>query len=186
MPMPRLPDLTPEEMTPEQRAVAEAIQSGPRGGGLRGPFQVWLRSPELADPAQRLGAYCRYGTSLSPNLSELAIILTGKHWTAQYEFWAHARLALAAGVSEAAVESIRTGGAPSFTDPAEQLVYDLVTEYLRTNRVSDATYERAVATLGERGVVDVFGIVGYYSLVSITLNVFEVALPDGVEPPLPE
>lgn len=183
--MARLAPLTLDEMTPEQRKVAEEIMSGPRGG-LRGPFQAWLRSPELADHGQRLGAYCRYGSSLAKNLSELAIIVTGKHWTAQYEFYAHARLALEAGVSEAAVEAIRVGGTPAFTDPGEQFVYDFVTEYLAAHRISDATYERGLGIVGERGILDLIAIVGYYSLVSMTLNVFEVELPEGVAPPLPE
>lgn len=183
--MGRLTTLELDQMTPEQRAVADAITSGPRGG-IRGPFNAWLRSPELASHGQQLGAYCRYGSSLPPNLSELAIILTGKHWTSQYEFHAHARLALAAGVPEAAVEAIRTGGMPKFEDDREQLVYDFVTEYLRTHRVSGAMYQRALDLIGERGILDVVAIVGYYGLVSMTLNVFEVDLPDGVEPPLPE
>lgn len=183
--MGRLTTLELDQMTPEQRAVADAITSGPRGG-IRGPFNAWLRSPELANHGQQLGAYCRYGSSLPPNLSELAIILTGKHWTSQYEFHAHARLALAAGVPEAAVEAIRTGGMPKFEDDREQLVYDFVTEYLRTHRVSGAMYQRALDLIGERGILDVVAIVGYYGLVSMTLNVFEVDLPDGVEPPLPE
>ena len=146
----------------------------------------WLRSPELANHGQRLGAYCRYGTSLPRNLSELAIITTGKHWTAQYEFYAHARLALEAGVPQAAVAAIRTGGAPTFEDDGERFVYDFVTEYFRTNRISDATYQRGLDLVGERGILDLVAIVGYYSLVSITLNVFEVDLPEGVSPPLPE
>lgn len=181
--MARLPDLELDEMTPEQRSVAEEIMAGPRGG-LRGPFQAWLRSPELAEHGQRLGAYSRFGTSLSKNLSELAIILTGKHWGAQYEFYAHARLALEAGVAEPIVEAIRTGGTPTFEDEREQFVHDFVTEYLQTHRISDATYQRGLDLVGERGILDIVAVVGYYSLVSITLNVFEVDLPEGVEPPL--
>lgn len=183
--MARLAPLELDDMTPEQRTVAEEIMSGPRGG-LRGPFLPWLRSPELANHGQRLGAYCRYGTSLPRNLSELAIIITGKRWTAQFEFYAHARLALEAGVSEAAVEAIRTGGEPTFEEDREQFVYDFVTEYFRTNRVSDALYQRGLDLVGERGILDIVAIVGYYSLVSITLNVFEVDVPEGVPLPLPE
>lgn len=183
--MSRLAPLELDDMTPEQRAVAEAIVAGPRGR-LRGPFPALLRSPELADLAQQMGAYCRYGTSLSPNLSELAMVITGKRWTAQFEFWAHSSLAIEAGVPPEAIEAIRTGAVPEFTDPGEQLVYDLVTEYLDTSRVSDATYTRALDLLGERGVLDVVGIIGYYTLVSAVLNVFDVSTPEGVEPPLPE
>src|SRR5690606_32711470 len=117
-------------MTPEQRAVVDEITSGPRGAGLRGPFQASLRSPGLAHHGHKRGAYARYRTSLPRNLSELAIILTGKYWGAQYEFYAHARLAREAGVSDAAVEAIRTGGTPAFEDEREQYVHDFVTEYL--------------------------------------------------------
>lgn len=183
--MARLSPLALDEMTPEQREVAEAIAAGPRGG-LRGPFEAWLRSPVLADRAQRLGEFCRFNSSLAPHLSELAILLTGKHWAAQYEFFAHARLARQAGLPDDTIEAIRTGARPTLRDDHEQAVYDLVTEYLATHRVSDATYERAIEVLDERGVVDVIGVVGYYGLVSMTLNVFEVGLPEGEPLPLPE
>lgn len=182
--MARLEPLARSAMTPEQQAVADAIVSGPRGG-MRGPFQAWLRSPGLCDPAQRLGAYCRFDTSIPQDMNELAILLTGRHWRAQFEFWAHARLGREAGLPEPVIEAIRTGAAPSLAHPGHQLVYDFVTEYLETNRVSDATYRRAIAALGERGVVDLIGVVGYYSLVSMTLNVFEVDVPEGAELPFP-
>ena len=183
--MSRLAPLPLEEMTPEQRKVAEGIIAGPRGG-MRGPFESLLRAPELADHAQRLGAYCRYNTSLAPHLSELAILLTGRHWSAQYEFYAHARLARQAGLPDETIEAIRTGRRPAFRDDLEEVIYDLVTTYLARHRVPDDLYQRAVTLLGERGVVDVVGIVGYYGLVSMTLNVFEVGLPEGEPLPLPE
>ncbi len=181
--MPRLTPLDLDHLTPEQQEVANAIVSGPRGG-LRGPFDPWLRSPQLADRAQRLGEFCRYHSSLPPALSELAIIVTGAFWKSQYEFYAHARLAREAGVPDAVIEAVRTGRRPEVTGP-EAVVYDFVQEYLTTHRVSDAVYARAVEAFGERGVVDLVGIVGYYGLVSMTLNVFDMPLPPGVEPPLP-
>jgi 4-carboxymuconolactone decarboxylase len=179
----RLAPLDLERLTPQQQVVAEAIMAGPRGG-LRGPFEAWLRSPELADRAQRLGEHCRFGTGLRGDLIELAILLTGKHWKAQYEFWAHARLAEAAGLLPAVIEAIRVGEPPALADDAQRAVYDFVTEHFGTRRVADETYARAVAALGESGVVDLIGIVGYYGLVSMTLNVFEVALPEGEQEPL--
>lgn len=181
--MARLAPLDLENLTPEQREVADAIRSGPRGG-LRGPFEAWLRSPGLADPAQRVGAYCRFGSSLPSDINEMAILLTGKHWKAQFEFWAHTRLGIEAGLDPAIIEAIRIGAEPSFTREIERVVYHFVTEYLRTHRVSDATYARAIERLGERGVVDLVGVVGYYGLVSMTLNVFEVGLPEGEKEPL--
>ncbi len=182
--MARLEPLDLEKLTPEQKEVADAIMSGPRGG-LRGPFEAWLRSPVLADRAQKVGEYCRFNTSLPKHLSEFAIILTGKHWKAQFEFFAHARMAIEAGLPRETVEAVRTGSVPAFRDDAERAVYAFVTEYFATNRVSDATYQQALAALGgERGVVDLIGIVGYYGLVSMTLNVFDVGLPEGEPLPL--
>lgn len=182
--MARLAPLDLENLTPEQRAVADAIISGPRGG-LRGPFESWLRSPGLAGPAQALGEHCRFGSALPRDLSEFAILLTGKHWRAQFEFWAHARLAREAGLPEEIIEAVRTGQPPACRNAAQQAIYDLVTAYFAANRVPDTVFNRALAELGERGVVDLVGIVGYYGLVSMTLNVFEVSLPAGEPEPLP-
>ena len=181
--MPRLAPLHPSQFTPEQQRIADAITAR-RGGALGGPFLPWMRSPELCDRAQRLGEFCRFHSSLEPFLSEFAIIVTAHYWRAQYEFFAHARMARAAGVSDAIVEAVRTGAEPPLEDERHRAIYAFVTEYFATHRVADATYERAIAALGERGVVDLVGIVGYYCLVSLTLNVFEVALPDGEPEPL--
>jgi 4-carboxymuconolactone decarboxylase len=181
--MSRLAPLDLAKLTPEQKQVADAIVAGPRGA-LRGPFEPWLRSPALADRAQKLGEYCRFHNSLPNDLSELAICLIGRHFKAQYEFYAHARLAKEAGLSEAIVEAIRTRQTPPFTRDEERIVYDFVTEYLATNRVAEPNYKRAVAKLGEKGVVDLVGVCGYYMLVSMTLNVFEMPLPAGVAEPL--
>ena len=179
----RLAPLDLARLTPEQRAVADAIVSGPRGG-LRGPFEPWLRSPVLADRAQKLGEYCRFSTSLPQDLSELAILLTGKRYRAQFEFWAHARLARQAGLPDDIIEAVRLGRTPKFRRDIERVVYDVVSQYFATNRVSDATYKRAIGALGEKGLVDLVGTVGYYSLVSITLNVFQMELPAGEKAPL--
>jgi 4-carboxymuconolactone decarboxylase len=181
--MPRLAPLDLDKLTPEQKKVADAIVSGPRGA-LRGPFEPWLRSPTLADRAQKLGEYCRFNNSLPNDLSELAICLVGRHFKAQYEFYAHARLARQAGLSAEIVEAIRTRATPPFTRESERVVYDFVTEYLETNRVAQANYKRAVDAFGEQGVVDLVGVCGYYMLVSMTLNVFEMPLPPGEPEPL--
>jgi 4-carboxymuconolactone decarboxylase len=181
--MARLTPLDIDTLTGEQRRVADEIRSGPRGG-MRGPFEAWLRSPGLADHAQKLGAFCRFNTTLPNDLAELAILLTGKRWKAQFEFWAHARLAKQAGLSEAIVEAIRTGDSPPFSRDSERIIYDVITEYFATNRVSDANYRRAVAEFGEQGLVELIGIVGYYGLVSMTLNIFDVGLPEGEAEPL--
>ena len=181
---PRFTTLTPETMTADQKRVADAIQSGPRGAGLRGPFNALLRSPDLCDLVQRVGAYVRFGSSIPQRLNEMAIIMAGRKWTAQYEFYAHRRLALEAGLSPAIADAIAANQRPAGMAKYEVTVYDFVSELLSTGQVSDKNYERAKAAFGERGIVDLVGATGYYSLVSMVLNVARVPLPAGVEPPL--
>ena len=181
--MSRLAPLDLNKLTPEQKKVADAIVSGPRGA-LHGPFEPLLRSPLLADRVQKLGEYCRFNNSLPRDLSELAICLIGRHFKAQYEFYAHARLAKEAGLAPAIVEAIRTRTTPPFTRDVERVVYDFVTEYLDTNRVATPNYKRAIDAFGEPGVVDLVGVCGYYMLVSMTLNVFDMKLPPGEPDPL--
>src|SRR5438445_6493052 len=175
---PRFTTLTPETLTADQKRVADAIQSGPRGAGLRGPFNAFLRSPELCDLVQRLG------TSIPQRLNEMAIIMAGRKWTAQYEFHAHRRLALEAGLSPSIADAIAANQRPASMAKDEEAVYDFVSELLAMGSVSDPTFQRVNDTFGERGVVDLVGTVGYYSLVSMTLNVAQVPLPAGVMPPL--
>ena len=178
----RFTTLTPETMTAEQKRVADAIQAGPRGAGLRGPFNALLRSPELCDLVQRVGAYVRFGSSIPPRLNELAIIMAGRKWTAQYEFYAHRRLAIEAGLKPEIADAVAKNERPAGMAADETMIYDFVTDLLTTGQVSDANYTRVKDAFGERGVVDLVGAVGYYSLVSMTLNVARVPLPDGVAP----
>jgi 4-carboxymuconolactone decarboxylase len=176
--MTRIRELDPATMTAEQKRVHDAIASGPRGR-VRGPLAVWLHRPQLADRAQALGAYCRYGTSLEKRLSELAIIIMGRTWNAEFEWWAHKPIALEAGVPEAVVEAIRTRATPVFDKEDEAVVYDFLTTLHKERAIPDALYARAVAALGEDGVVDLVGIAGYYSLISMTIQVFGVLPPDN-------
>lgn len=179
----RFPPLADAAMTPEQRRVADAIRSGPRGG-LRGPFQAWLRSPELAQRLQAVGEYVRFSSAAPARLNELAILITARAWDAQFEWWAHHRLAIEAGLDPAIAAAIAEGRRPTSMRADEQVVYDFCAELRETRRVSDATLAAALALLGEAGVIDLIGVSGYYDTVSMTLNVAEVPLPDGVEPPL--
>ncbi len=179
--MARLP--MPETLTERQQEVLDAISAGPRGGA-RGPFAGLLRSPELCERAQLLGAFCRFGTSLGPRLSELAILVTAREWTAVYEWYAHARLAREAGVDDAIIEAIKDRRRPEGMAADEAAIYDLSAELYATKRVSDATYERAVSEVGEVGVVETIGVMGYYCLVSMVLNVSGVELPEGAPEPL--
>lgn len=178
----RLPDLDEATLSPEQRRIFDEIRSGPRGV-VEGPLRVWLQSPGLADKAQALGAFCRYGTSLPPRLSELAILVTGAHWQAGFEWAVHAPIALKAGVSQAIVETIRSGGTPQFETEDEAAVYAFSTELTRDRKVSDATYDEAVRLLGRTACVDLVGILGYYTLISMTINAFNVPLPPGAADP---
>lgn len=180
--MPRLPDLDLEQLSPEQRRVHDAILSGPRGV-VQGPLKVWLNSPELADRAQALGAFCRYGTVLPPRLSELAIITTGAYWKAGFEWAVHAPIALKTGLDPDAVEAIRKGEQPTFANADEAAVHAFAHELLHNRKVSDETYRRAEKEIGARALVDLVGILGYYGLISLTIVAFEVPVPAGAPEP---
>ena len=171
-------------MSPAQRQAAEAIAAGPRGG-LRGPFNAWLRSPELADRAQRLGEYLRFRSSVPKRLNELAILITARAWDAEFEWHAHYPLALRAGLDPAVAADIAAGKRPAVMAEDEAAVFDFATELRRDRRVSEAVFARAKAALGEQGVVDLIGVLGYYDLVSMTLNVAQVKPPEPGPLPLP-
>lgn len=180
----RLPDLDDDGMTLEQREVAGRIKAGPRGVVV-GPLRVWLNSPRLAQRAQELGAFCRYHSSLPTRLSELAILVTGAHWRSGFEFAHHAPIGIAAGLSPDVVEAVRVGRRPQGMTEEEASVHDVAVELHRERFVSGATYARAEAALGRLALVDLVGILGYYTLISMTINAFEVPLPDGAEDPFP-
>jgi 4-carboxymuconolactone decarboxylase len=170
-------------MSSQQLRVHDEILAGPRGS-LQGPFHAWLYSPGLADPAQKLGEFCRFSSALPKRLSELAILVIARYWCAQFEWYAHAPIAISAGISATAVEAIRFNKKPILDADDERLVYDFVSELLESRTVDHLMYKEAEAALGQLGVVDLVGIVGYYCLVSITLNVFDMPLPKGETPPL--
>jgi 4-carboxymuconolactone decarboxylase len=180
--MSRLPPLTDAAMSAEQRRVADAIRSSPRGG-VQGPLLAWLHSPALADRAQALGAFCRYGTSLPPRLSELAIITVGAYWQAGFEWHVHAPLAIAAGLDAAAVEALRTGATPHFEAEDEQAVWRFARHLLHDRAVSDATYRTVTELLGDAATVELVGVIGYYGLICMTIKAFEITLPDGAAEP---
>lgn len=157
----RFPTLTPNAMTDEQRAVVDAIQSGPRGSGLRGPFNALLRSPQLCDLVQRVGAYVRFGSSIPAALNELAICMAGRKWGAQYEFYAHRRLGIDAGLNPAILDAVAAGQRPADMSGDETIVYEFVTDLLSSGQVSDSRYGAAMDRFGERGIMDLVGAVGY-------------------------
>ena len=179
----RFKPLTFDQMTPEQKTMTINLLTGERRG-MGGPFNVLLRSPEMGDLAQKLGAQVRFHSSLPQRLNELAIIITARYWTAQYEWNAHKRAALQAGVSPATVEAIAAGKRPTSMQPEETILYNFCDELLKKKHVSDATFQAAVNKFGERGVVDAIGVVGYYQIVSMLLNVDRYPLAEGVKPEL--
>jgi 4-carboxymuconolactone decarboxylase len=179
----RFKPLTYDEMTPAQRTMIEHVLSGPRGS-TDGPFNVQLRSPEMGDLGQQFGAATRFATSVPRKLYELAIIITARHWTAQFEWTAHHRGALQAGVSPAVCDAIAAGKRPSAMPPDEEVVYNFATELLEKKQVGDATFDAAKKLLGERGVVDLISVMGWYGTVSMYLNVDRYPLPEGSQPEL--
>ena len=180
--MARIAVLTAEDLSQPQRAVWDEIAAGPRGQ-VAGPLNVWLHSPGLARRAQDLGAFCRYGSSLPPRLSELAILVTGAYWRAGYEWWAHAPIAAKAGLDPAIIDAVKAGDTPVFSKPDEEAVYRFASELLTRREVSGPTYARALDQLGQLGVVDLTGILGYYGLISMTIKAFEVPVPVGEAEP---
>ena len=179
----RFKPLTYAEMTPAQKKMFENLISGERRGAS-GPFNVLLRSPEMGDLAQQFGASMRFHSSIPPRLNELAIIITARHWTSHYEWYAHRRAAQTAGLNQSIIDAIAAGRRPAAMAPDEEAVYNFCTELLTAKQVSDATFAAARDRFGERGIVDLIGVTGYYQLVSMLLNVDRYPLPDGAQPEL--
>ncbi len=179
----RFKPLTYDQLTPEQKAMADHLLAGERGG-MNGPFNVTLRSPEVGDQAQKLGALLRFHTTLPPKLNEMAILMTGRFWNAQYEWSAHKKLALKAGLSPAIIDAIAAGKRPGTMQPDEQAIYDFGHELLEKRQVSDASFKAVVDKFGERGAVDLTGVMGYYSFVSMMLDIDRYPLPAGEKPEL--
>ena len=175
----RFPELTRDQMTDDQKKAYDGIVSGPRGGA-RGPFNVLLRSPQLADTVQRVGAHLRFNSSLPAHLNEFAIIINARFWGSKYEWYAHRQLAAKAGLKDSLADDLAKNKRPAGMTPEEEVIYEFCTALHRDHFVSDALFERAKAAFGEQGVVDLIGVSGYYTLVSMVLNVAEIPLPPGV------
>jgi 4-carboxymuconolactone decarboxylase len=166
----RLPPLPDERLTDEQRRVAEAIARGPRGA-VYGPFVPLLRSPELADCAQRMGEYLRFRSAIGTRLTELAILVIARHWNQAVEWAIHAPLAEQAGIAATTIAAIAAARLPTQMSDDEATIYDFCVELARDRAVAEATFARAVIRFGEQGVVDLVGINGYYTLLAMVLNV---------------
>ena len=179
----RFPLLTDATMTPRQRESYQKIVSGPRKGAS-GPFNALLRSPEAADRIQLVGEYVRFQSSIPPALNEMAILIAGRFWSAQFEVWAHRRLARTAGLPDAIIDAIAEGLRPAALDDDQRIVYDFCSELFRDRAVTDATFAAVAGRFGDQGVIDLIAAVGYYSIVSMVLNVDRYPLPAVEEPPL--
>lgn len=172
----RFPPIPREQLDDAQRAVFDAIASGPRGGVV-GPFNVLLRAPAVADAAQRLGAGLRFSGTLDDRLREIAILTVARRWSAQFEWFAHHPIAVTAGVDAAALERLRQGGDPFFANADEQLVWRLSDAVLERGRLDDAEFATGREALGEACLVELLAVLGYYTLLSFILNVGEVTVP---------
>ena len=177
--MPMIPD---DQMTPAQKKAAAEIAAGPRKE-VKGPFVALLRSPEFMSRVQKVGEYIRYICPLDKRINEFAAIIAARHLNQQFEWWAHCRQAVEAGLKREIADAVGEGRRPTGMAEDEEIVYDLITEVLHTNGASDPTYTRAVAKFGEQGLIDLLGIVGYYAMLAIVMNVARTAVPEG--PPLP-
>jgi 4-carboxymuconolactone decarboxylase len=180
----RMPEIPLAKMTPAQKKAAEEIMAGPRGE-VKGPFVALIRSPEFMNRVQKVGEYIRFICPLDKRLNEFAAIIGARHWGQQFEWWAHYRQAVEAGLDPKIGDAVAEGRRPDGMAEDETIVYDLLTEVLVTKGASDTTYARAVKKFGEAGVIDLLGIAGYYGLLAMVMNVARTAVPEGKPLPLP-
>ena len=189
--MGRLTPLDLDNLTPEQQSVYDAMQSGPRGArhgklGLVGPFGVWVRAPGIGDAVQALGAAARFETSIDEATKEVAICTVGAHYKARFEFATHQALAIQAGISEAATVAIQQGQIPVFDSENHKVCHLVAQQLLDRHCIDNETYQRATAIWGEEGMIELVSIIGYYCIVSLTLNAFEVPIVPGMQDPFPD
>ena len=178
--MNRIPELQKEKLTEAQRRIYDAILTS--RGSVDGPFCIWLYSPEFADRAQSLGEYVRLKSVLKPRISELAILITARFWDCQAEWSIHEEFAKKAGVDKEVIEAIRDRRAPDFRNKDERGVYEFCNQVLKDGVVQDDTFEMFLDQFGEEATVELTGLLGYYGMVAMTLNVFQVPMPEGMEP----
>jgi 4-carboxymuconolactone decarboxylase len=183
----RFAPLKAEELTPPQKAFADELAAPPRNGKISNPpYRAYVRSPELAERLIALADYLRWHSSLPPRLSEMAILITARQWTAQYEWFAHYPQAMNGGLDPKVAAAIADGKRPDGMKDDEAALYDLATSLYRDKKVSDAVYKAALDKFGERGIMDVIGIIGFYDITSMTLATMQAGVPDGKPLPLQE
>ena len=178
----RVPAVVPAELSPEQRQIHDLIVSTRQGGEIRGPFAIWIRNAGLAAAANQMGNAVRLNGKLDAKLFELIILIVARHWSAQYEWFAHAKDAARVGLDAGVVEAIRTHRVPAFTSPQEQVAYELTRELLETHQLSDGTYARALETFGFDLLMEAVTVAGFYTLVAMMLNAVRSPVPGGARP----
>ena len=194
--MSRIPYILIENFDEDQKAFFKNLTQGKRAGGsgvdrfltpekgVKGPFNAWLYRAKLGDTAQRLGEMLRYEGELPPQSRELAILVVAAEWEAKYEWWAHEKIGRSVGLDDEIIASIKGGQKPLFNNSDQEVVYDFTLELIKTRNVSDSLYHRAIELLGETMVVELVMLIGYYTLISMTMNVFKVPLPEGEDTPI--
>lgn len=180
----RLGPIPEDKMTPEQKAAVDGVMSGPRKH-MGGPFSALLRSPELMNRVQKVGEYLRFLCPLEKRLGEFAAIIAARHYNQQFEWWAHYRQAVEAGLKKEIADAVGEGRRPSGMAEDEEILYDFLTEALKNNGVCDTTYARTVKQYGEGGTIDILGVAGYYGLLALVMNVARTPVPEGHALPLP-
>lgn len=181
--MPRIPLVSDANMTDAQRRVHDAMMSGPRRAPPVGPLAAAMHRPDLAEAWSALGLVLRFNSSFPPRLREFVILLVGRYWDCQFEWFSHESEARKAGLSAETIETLRQGGT-SFAAADEQAIHDYAIALLRDHHVDDATYQRILDAYGTAGIVELTALIGYYAMVALTLNAHEIGVPDGVPPPL--
>ena len=196
--MTRLPRIHIANLEPEQKTFLNSLTTGKRGsnrtlddftymdGSLKGPFNAWLYSTEIGHHAQKLGEALRFNSAIPAKLREVAILSVAVYWKSQYEWWAHAQIAISEGLPKTVIDSIKKGEPLPETEPGAKAITEFVKETLENKQVADETFKGAINYLGERGIVDLTLLIGYYCLVSASLNVFQVPMPEGTDPPFSE
>ena len=182
--MPRIDLVTEASMTEAQRRVYDAMKSGPRRSAPVGPLAAAMHRPELAEKWSDLGLVLRFNSSFEPRLREFVILLTGRFWDCQFEWFSHETEARKAGLSDQTIETLRHGGT-TFAAADEQAICDYAIQLLGNHRVNEATYRRILDAYGTAGIVELTALIGYYAMVALTLNAHEIGVPDGATPPLP-
>ena len=177
----RVPDLRPEELSPLQQQLRQDI-AGPRGGVVRGPFALWLRIPALADRANQLGNALRLEGKLDKRVFEVVILVVARHWSAQYEWFAHAQAAESVGISATVIEAIRQRAAPASPQADEQLAWALTLELNEKKHLSQASHAKGQAMFGVEGMIELVTVAGFYTMVAMMINAFDAPVPGGARP----